>query len=694
MTIQTMRLSRAFLITILLTFITSSALEAQTLPQKPDFAFPKKVMTDAEKVIKSYPRLDMQKPADANLMLRAWIQYYIATTEVNRADAPAVIAKMERVLAEAPKGDFRAMLTVLLARFYGNFYRSDQWRYDQRELPLTPVPEDITEWSGAMFKQRIDSLCDLSAAEASGSPLKPYLGAVEGSDLELECYPTVRDFVLCQCVALCEITGRNPKSFINAGVEASATGSAPRMAWELQQLQNSYDRESMSATTLMEKFYALATAPGAGEWAALPVLSLADDASTSEMITVGGTKQVSAKVAVDAIDAQLKAYPKSQFAKLLRGAHKMLCKPSVNLSYKEQSAITELEVAYKAVNASRFKILAYRVPDYMVTDRSGIALKSLGAPVAVEAVDINQQPPFAVNNTVKIKLPSNGYYVLVAQGPGMSSPAKISVWSSLTRVVPIVPVALGSVKNPMAVVVDSRTGAAKPGLKVTATTDRRRNNVSTSSETNDIGAAQFNLAPGSDSRRLTVQYEGQSFPFSSPILYTADGLRGNHKSVTARVLTDRALYHPGDALRFVAACARVESTDSGTDSRVASGMNVTVKLRNANYEVIDSLTAITDDFGRASGEFTLPKEGLTGRFSIHVWHEDDNIGSGGVMVSDYRMPQMHITDLETQRDVPQVGSVTVTGCVMTYSGLPVDNAEVQTTLFAISPIRWFAQREN
>lgn len=165
----------------------------------------------------------------------------------------------------------------------------------------------------------------------------------------------------------------------------------------------------------------------------------------------------------------------------------------------------------------------------------------------------------------------------------------------------------------------------------------------------------------------------------SPEIYASTGYEASERvNLSANILTDRAIYHPGDTLRFA---ATLMQTSAGKRS-LASGKSADVVLRNANYQPIDTLTLVSDDFGRISGAFPLPAEGLTGRFMLNV----ANCGSTSVMVSDYKAPTFAV-DLTSQRLAPD--TVELSGTAVGYNGFPLADARVALTVNRLPDWVWF-----
>jgi uncharacterized protein YfaS (alpha-2-macroglobulin family) len=81
-----------------------------------------------------------------------------------------------------------------------------------------------------------------------------------------------------------------------------------------------------------------------------------------------------------------------------------------------------------------------------------------------------------------------------------------------------------------------------------------------------------------------------------------------------QVYTDRAIYRPGQKVHASAISYIVKK---GLDANVP-GKSKELKfiLRDANWKQVAEQKATTDEYGTASVDFELPKEGQTGQYSI------------------------------------------------------------------------------
>ncbi len=143
-------------------------LNAQTAT-RPDFAYPKTVSRQAEKDLSS-----ALEKHDGPATVRALIDYYLAESRIDALRSANAISKIDSVAALASDPVLRSMLIMLEADIYASTYSAARWKYDSRDLPLTPLPENYQEWSGEQFRMKINSLIDtalITESELKATPI-------------------------------------------------------------------------------------------------------------------------------------------------------------------------------------------------------------------------------------------------------------------------------------------------------------------------------------------------------------------------------------------------------------------------------------------------------------------------------------------------------------------------------------------
>lgn len=131
--------------------------------------------------------------------------------------------------------------------------------------------------------------------------------------------------------------------------------------------------------------------------------------------------------------------------------------------------------------------------------------------------------------------------------------------------------------------------------------------------------------------------------------------------------TDRALYRPGQAVRF-------KGVAVNSETHVAlDGQTLRVEFLDPNGKEIDSLEVVTNDKGSFSGVFTAPTDRVTGKMTL-----TSNLPTtpGHIHVEEYKRPRF-FTEIDAPGETARLGeTVRVRGKATTYADTPVDGAQV------------------
>ena len=132
---------------------------------------------------------------------------------------------------------------------------------------------------------------------------------------------------------------------------------------------------------------------------------------------------------------------------------------------------------------------------------------------------------------------------------------------------------------------------------------------------------------------------------------------------------DRAIYRPGQTVNFKG----IMTGTDGMSNKAIVHRKTTVKLYDTNGQEVGSLSLKTNNYGTFSGTFILPSTGLNGFFRI-----GNENGDHSFRMEEYKRPKFEVT-LEQPKEQFRVGdSVSVVGAAMTYSGVPLANADSST----------------
>lgn len=150
-----------------------------------------------------------------------------------------------------------------------------------------------------------------------------------------------------------------------------------------------------------------------------------------------------------------------------------------------------------------------------------------------------------------------------------------------------------------------------------------------------------------------------------------------------QLFTDRSIYRPGQTVHASAISYIVKK---GLDASVpGKSMELNFILRDANGKQVAEQKATTDEYGTASVDFELPKEGQTGLYFISV----NGTVTKYVRVEEYKRPNFEITFPKVNEKYNWGDTVVVKATAKTYAGIPVQGAKVEYQVTRRNQLWWW-----
>ena len=152
-----------------------------------------------------------------------------------------------------------------------------------------------------------------------------------------------------------------------------------------------------------------------------------------------------------------------------------------------------------------------------------------------------------------------------------------------------------------------------------------------------------------------------------------------------QLFTDRSIYRPGQTVHASAISYIVKK---GLDASVpgkSMELNFILRDGDANWKQVAEQKATTDEYGTASVDFELPKEGQTGLYSISV----NGTVTKYVRVEEYKRPTFEITFPKVNEKYNWGDTVVVKATAKTYSGVPVQGAKVEYQVTRRNQLWWW-----
>lgn len=150
-----------------------------------------------------------------------------------------------------------------------------------------------------------------------------------------------------------------------------------------------------------------------------------------------------------------------------------------------------------------------------------------------------------------------------------------------------------------------------------------------------------------------------------------------------QVYTDRSIYRPGQTVH-VTAISFVNM--KGIDAKVPVGRDeLDFQLVNASWKEVEMKKAKVDEYGTASVDFELPKEGQTGMYHVSVNDQANRF----FRVEEYKRPTFEITFPKVNEKYNWGDTVVVKASAKTYAGVPVQGAKVEYQVTRRNQLWWW-----
>lgn len=237
------------------------------------------------------------------------------------------------------------------------------------------------------------------------------------------------------------------------------------------------------------------------------------------------------------------------------------------------------------------------------------------------------------------------------------------------------------------VVVNATDGQPVPGAKIVLydrnyddKTGKFKRLIHARMTTDDQGEAYFKNVDGN----VLISTNSDKFaPAKDIYLSRARYYEKKDDEVKYQLFTDRAIYRPGQKVHASAVSYIVKK---GLDASVpGKSMELKFILRDANWKQMAEQKATTDEYGTASVNFELPKEGQTGQYSISV----NGTATEYVRVEEYKRPTFEITFPKVNEKYTWGDTVVVKASAKTYAGVPVQGAKVEYQVTRRNQLWWW-----
>lgn len=633
----------------------------------PDFRYPETVINDATKQIEK-----ADKKGNHKALVDGLVRLSIAKSQISADYMPELINHVDSFAARVSDVRAKSLLLGLESDIVVAAYQHESYKYDSRQKAGDVRPSDPREWCREDYEDRIIELTDsilCHRTELLATPVKDYESILEMPNVCPEFVPSLYDMLAHHGIAkINDLADSYSKDNENsaakqcvAGIYASLLasheeGSAPFIYSELQRIKDSENNSKAAEAELKAHLLDLADKYKDSPYS-VEILDYLVDLDSSPRTVALARKAV----------ARHSNYPRIN---ALRNFLKRIDQQTMGISYSEAAKPNEeILIDINKKNVDRITIRAYSVDGI-----SDIRMKNLKQmkPMMEWSTNLNADD----HQTVRFPGLPTGRYILVPEFIDRNSHNAVipNQTPSVLTVSAIDIMMVNRINGDyFLMVVDTDSSKPIEGATVTVRKDEDgkivkslrtdANGYAMLNSLNDYGYYYFQAIVGNDhSRSLSTWLNYAS----------TEGSR----HLKATVFTDRGVYRPGETVNFA-----VAAYVSGMRFlETAKKKSLTVELQNTADETIASQTLQTDEFGRVSGSFTLPTDGLTGTFQLVVVSGDMPVVWRNIEVSEYKAPTFFIEIDREKSELSDLQHITIKGKAMTFSQMPLAETDVKVAL--------------
>ena len=205
--------------------------------------------------------------------------------------------------------------------------------------------------------------------------------------------------------------------------------------------------------------------------------------------------------------------------------------------------------------------------------------------------------------------------------------------------------------------------------------------------TDKNGYVHFQVNRSSEYLRVQINYgkdhyESSEYHYLSldPLNSPTNQIKYEKEKKQIFFFTDRSIYRPGQNLFFKGIITTEDFISR--QSKLVIQDSCTILLRDANYQIIDSLKIVSNEFGSFHGQFQLPEKGLNGNYQLVT--KNNGIGNANVRVEQYKRPSFFL-NFETPKEAYRLNdSITVPLNIKAYAGNSLNNVKVKYRVTRLS----------
>lgn len=656
---------------------------------------------------------------DDKAALQAMALYTAATMTIGGDSCYMLPPMIENQIKTTRSKAVQALLYSLLGSNYAKL--AELTRNRSNDVPLEPFPEDLAKWTRQQFLAKGYEAIKTSwlLADEEPAPITEFSDVITIAPGAVPFFSTLREFTFVATPV--ELINRDwdlEQPYVaqyHCILNSTPKGTEAYGYWLT--FENRFITQDSSYQYWMKLFMDNSHNPS-GAWMLLKWLEAYDDIQTVRSITAPNeefTYQSCSNLpapglvrAIEQAENYIKRFPDNPISGSIKDQIARLTSASIAVSLPQDlwSPEKEVQIIVTRKNISKggtLRVYYKELNDFNspTTSNYNTTLKKLlkSGYTEVKKFDLSKAtPPYIEVDTLYFTPYRSGNYFITTELAGIETPQHDFMFRLCT---PIYPITFSADKSWVILTADTQTGQPVKNVSVEGANTTKsgftpaRQLIKTNSE--GIGLYQPKQ-PLKEYTQLRLRKGQNVYYYDAKLAFTVSSFKPERVTTYSAALnTDRAIYHFGDTLKWMAVCQLTEMPNgwnrSGMSTQVLGHERVRIVLKNANYEEIADTTLTTDEYGRVTGQFIISGDGLSGTFSLQAQVGERFIGQTDVTVSDFKLPTFRIIQDKSLYNTPMGGNVTVTGQALTYANAAVANASVKVYAYSTGTWSRFGSRQ-
>lgn len=648
--------------------------------------------------------------------------------QIDWSDNEQLFDDLQNLIGQTSNMGEKSLLHSMLAELYLDYYQQERWNISQRTDIADYVPDDIKEWSGNIFVNKIIENLDLSIKDSNTlkkHQTKEYDDIILLGEDAKDYYPTLYDFLMYRAINIAENIATMPSwdiqniigkykatelalpadEYVKLSLSAGLDKKQTALVYYQQYLRDLLNRKMIPTIVItdinrimylnnnitvnerVKAYEQLERTYQSNDYNVLIIDKLIESITQ----TSGYRKDAKAsnQIIYNWLQKGLKQYPDFSRIGLLQQRLQNLELPVLKLDGKAIYHPTE-DIKLKVLHQNLQSLTDVKPLSLYKLDGNAYSLVKEYANNLVSADTYNMDtlyidiPKLQVGSYCISNLPVDSLNKTIQEDKRNYYYGDDS-WNSKYGFIVSSFMTFSRNSKPdeyEIVVVDRRYGNPVKDASIEVYTmpkgDEKQTLLSTL-KTNEKGIAVYKDKTPKDKNRYRYiiaqcKVKKGNDAYLEPNTLNANDYKWNNQGVedyqlpVTSIFTDRSIYRPGQTVYFKAIML-------DPNSKVITDKDLKVRLYNANNQLVEEKEIITNEYGSVSGEFILPSTGLAGQYYIDI-----DGSTNYFRVEEYKRPTFEITFDKIDKTYTFGEAVTVKGYAKNFSGVNLQGATVNYTI--------------